>query len=66
MGKRLKRFHCIECNSTDLLFSTWIDEYGVIPKHMTIKKAMVYCIACEKIVDEAKYQKPKKQKASQT
>ena len=48
MGKRLKRFHCPECDSTDLLFSTWNDEYGVIPEHMTIKKAMVYCINCDK------------------
>ena len=66
MGKRLKRFHCPECDSTDLLFSTWNDEYGVKPEHMTIKKAMVYCINCDKRVEEAKYRKPKKQKASQT
>ena len=57
MGKRKKRFHCPECNSTNLLFSTWIDEYGKIPKGMTIKQPLTYCIECDKRTEKAKFQK---------
>ena len=57
MGKRKKRFHYPECNSTNLLFSTWIDEYGKKPKGMTIKEPLTYCIECNKITEKAKYQK---------
>lgn len=66
MGKRLKRLHCPECDTTDIYFSTWIDEYGVKPKHMKIKQPMTFCMECYKYVDKANYRTLKKQKAIQT
>ncbi len=66
MGKRLKRLHCPECDTTNIYFSTWIDEFGVRPKGMTIKQPFTFCIECNKYVDKAKYRKPKRQKTSQT